>query len=135
MSDVVPIIPKTSKELITKEVVVLIDQTKSSLKEVRKFAVAEAWKILQLATASVIQIIEAFGNDLSSPDKKQLAMNLLNKFYDSIFTVVDIPMVPNMLEPLIHKYVKAFLMILVSSTIDALVTTFRNTGVFLKRGQ
>lgn len=133
MSDVIPVIPQTSKDLITKEVSVLIDTTKNSLNEVKRFAVAEAWKILQLAVASVIQIIETFGNDLSSPEKKQLAMDLLSKFYDSVFIIVDIPVIPNIIEPIIHKYIKAFLMILVSSTIDALVTTFRNTGVFLKK--
>jgi hypothetical protein len=60
-------------------------------------------------------------------------MNLLSDFYDKVFLVVDIPVVPNLLEPIIHKYIKAFLMILVSATIDAMVTTFRNTGVFLKQ--
>jgi len=88
---------------------------------------------LQLAIASVIQVIEAIGTDLSSPEKKALAMDLLSKFYDSVFVVVDVPFVPNLLEPIIHRYVKSFLMVLVSSSIDALVTTFRNTGVFLKK--
>lgn len=86
-----------------------------------------------MATASIIQIIEKLGTDLKSHDKKQLAMNLISSFYDQIFVVVDIPVVPNVLEPIIHKYVKAFLMILVSATIDALVTTFRQTGVFLQK--
>lgn len=133
MSEIIPVVPKTSKELITNEVSTLIEKTKTSLQDVKRFAISEAWKILQLAVASVIQIIEVFGNDLSSPEKKALAMDLLSKFYDSVFLVVDIPVIPNMIEPLLHKYVKAFLMILVSSTIDALVTTFRNTGVFLKK--
>ncbi len=113
----------------------LILSSKNSLSSVKAIAVAEAWKVLQLATASVIQIIEAIGNDLSGPDKKALAMDLLNKFYDSVFVVVDIPVVPNVLEPALHKYIKAFLMILVGASIDALVTTFRNTGVFLKKSQ
>ena len=124
--------PLLSRDLIIAEVENLILNVKNSLQEVKRVAVGEAWKILQLATASVIQIIEKLGHDISSQDKKTLAMNLLNKFYDSVFVVVDIPVVPNFLEPIIHKYVKAFLMILVSATIDALVTTFRNTGVFLK---
>ncbi len=123
-----------SRELIKTEVDQLIVSVKNSLAEVKRIAVGEAWKILQLATASVIQIIEKLGQDISNPDKKALAMELLNKFYDSVFVVVDIPVVPNVLEPIIHKYLKAFLMILVSATIDALVTTFRNTGVFLKKG-
>lgn len=127
------IIPLTSQDLIKSETEKLIANVRASLNEVKTVALAEAWKILQLAVASVIQIIEAFGNDLSGPDKKALAMDILSKFYDSVFIVVDIPIIPNVFEPLIHRYVKAILMILVSSTIDALVTTFRNTGVFIKR--
>jgi hypothetical protein len=122
-----------SQDLIRSEVEKLILSAQNSARVVKSFAIGEAWKVLQLATASVIQIIEAIGNDISSPEKKILAMDLLNKFYDRVFVVVDIPVVPNILEPVIHKYLKAFLMILVSASIDALVTTFRNTGVFLKQ--
>lgn len=128
------VVPLTSQDLIRAEAEKLAAKTKESLNEVKNIALAEAWKILQLATASLIQVIEALGNDLSSPDKKTLAMGLLGEFYDKVFIVIDIPVVPNLLEPVIHKYVKMFLMILLSSTIDALVTTFRNTGVFIKRG-
>ena len=60
-------------------------------------------------------------------------MDLLNSFYDKIFLVVDVPFVPNLVEPIIHKYIKNILMIMVSATIDATVTIFRNTGVFIKR--
>lgn len=122
-----------SKELITNEVNNLTDQVKDSVKNVKRFAVAEAWKILQVVTASVIQIIEKIGTDISSPEKKELALKLLSDFYDKVFLVVDIPVIPNILEPIIHKYVKGFLMILVGSSIDALVATFRQTGVFLKK--
>lgn len=122
-----------STELIKSEVEKLTLTTKERLQEVKRIAVDEAWKILQLATATIVQIIEAIGNDLAGPEKKALAMELLNKFYDSVFIVIDVPMVPPLLESFIHKYVKAFLMILLSASIDALVTTFRNTGVFLKK--
>lgn len=122
----------TSRDLIREEVEKLINNSKASLSDVKRVAVNEAWKLLQLVVASVVQIIEAIGEDLSSPDKKQLAMSLISDFYDKVFIVVDIPVVPAILESMIHKYVKAFLMILVSSTIDSMVTIFRNTGVFLK---
>lgn len=128
-----PVIPLKSEDLVKLEVEKLILIAKESLDEVKRIAIAEAWKVLQLTVASVIQLIEKICNDLSSSDKKTLAMDLLSNFYDKVFIVVDIPVIPNILEPFIHKYVKAFLMILVSSTIDALVTTFRNTGVFLKK--
>lgn len=123
----------SSQNLIKLEVEKLINNSKESLKTVQRFALDEAWKLLQLTTASVVQIIEGIGNDLSGPDKKALAMELLNSFYDKIFLVVDVPFVPNIVEPIIHKYIKNILMIMVSATIDATVTIFRNTGVFIKR--
>jgi hypothetical protein len=123
----------SSQELIRAEVEKLIASTKERVNEVKRFALGEAWKLLQLTTASVVQIIEAIGNDLSNPDKKALAMDLLNSFYDKVFLIIDVPFVPNLVEPIIHKYIKNILMIMVSATIDATVTIFRNTGVFIKR--
>jgi len=122
-----------SKELISSEFDKLTEQLKSGIENVKVFAVAEAWKILQVMAASLIQIIEKIGTDLSSPEKKELSLKLLSDFYDKVFVVVDIPVIPNLIEPLLHKYVKAFLMILVGSSIDALVATFRQTGIFLKK--
>ena len=119
-----------SQELILNEVEKLINRTKESFKDVKRFAIDQAWKILQLAIASIIQIIEIIGNDLSSPDKKALAMSMISKFYDSLFLAVDIPIVPHIIEGYIHSYVKSFLMILVSSTIDSMVKIFREAGVF-----
>lgn len=121
-----------SQNLIKQEVEKLTLLVKESLLNVKRLAINEAWKILQIATASIIQIIERTAVDLKGQDKKTLAMNLLSEFYDKVFLIVDIPVVPNVLEPIIHKYIKSFLMILVSASIDALVTTFRETGIFIK---
>ncbi|NBT07553.1 MAG: hypothetical protein EBS98_02005 [Chitinophagia bacterium] len=123
----------SSQELIRSEVEKLTVSAKDRLKDLKKIALDEAWKLLQLATASVVQIIEAIGDDLSNPNKKALAMDLLSGFYDKVFVVIDIPFVPSMIEPIIHRYIKSILMIMVSATIDATVTIFRNTGVFIKK--
>lgn len=125
----------TSKEIIVQKFDKVIEEVNNSLNNVKRFAIAEAWKILQLVTANVIQTIELIGNDLAGSQKKELALQLLNKFYDTTFVVVDIPFVPSLMESLLHKYVKALLMILVSATIDSMVTIFRNTGIFLKKQQ
>lgn len=122
-----------SEQLIKAEVEKLIQTAKERLKEVQRIAVDEAWKILQLATVTIIQIIEAIGQDLAGPEKKALAMNFLNQFYDKVFIVIDVPVIPKVIEPFIHKYVKSFLMILLGASIDALVITFRNTGIFLTK--
>lgn len=122
-----------NQEIIRSELEKLVNQAKESLAAIKRLALNEAWKILQITTASVVQLLEKSAADLSGPDKKQLAMNLISEFYDKVFLVIDIPGVPNLLEPILHKYVKALLMILVSASIDALVTTFRQTGVFIKK--
>lgn len=120
----------STKDLIRQEIEKLIEETKKSVVEVKVFAISEVWKILQLLTAVVVQLIENLGNDLSSPEKKELAMELIGSFYDKIFTVIDIPWVPSLVEPIIHSHVKSFLMLLVGSGIDAMVATFRQVGVF-----
>lgn len=115
---------------IQTDLIKIINQAKTSLDQVKDVTIDQAWKILQLATASVVQDIENNAADLSGPDKKAIAMDYLSKFYDSVFVVINIPFIPAILQPIIKKYIKMFLMVLVSSTIDAMVTTFRNTGVF-----
>jgi len=108
----------------------LISQVKSSLGEVKSVAIAQAWKILQLAIAETIQVLEKNSGDLTGPDKKVIAMDYLSKFYDNVFIMIDIPMIPSFVQPIIRNYVKIFLMALVSSSIDAMVTTFKQVGVF-----
>ena len=106
---------------------------KELAQNLKKVALSEAWKILQLVTASIITIIEDIGSDLTGQDKKAIAIDYISKFYDATFTIIDIPVVPSLIEPIIHKYVKIILMIMVSSSIDAMVTIFRQSGVFLKK--
>lgn len=118
-------------EALKPKVEKLIQETKVALKEVKRVAIVQAWKILQLAVAEVIQTIEITANNVSGKDKKAAAMEILSKFYDSVFLIVDVPFVPSIFEPIIHRYVKSFLMILVGATIDAMVTTFKETGVFV----
>ena len=76
-----------SKELITNEVDNLTEQVKDSLKNVKRFAVAEAWKILQVVTASVIQIIEKIGTDISSPEKKMPPISIKTVSVYSLYYV------------------------------------------------
>ena len=124
---------ETTKDLIRKEVAGLIDESKKALSEVKTFALAEVWKILQLLTATIIRLIENLGKDLSSPEKKTLAMELIGKFYDEVFKYVDVPWVPSPIESVLHGYLKNIIMLLVDSAIDAMVTTFRQVGIFLDK--
>lgn len=111
----------------------LVSQTKNNLGEVKKVALDQAWKILQLAIAYSVQSIENKFTNLAGKDKKVIALDFINSFYDSVFIVVDIPFVPNAIEPIIHRYVKKILMVMVGSSIDATVTIFRNAGIFKQK--
>jgi hypothetical protein len=110
-------------------------RTKAVAKKSKSVALSEAWKALQLVVASTVQIIEVIAKDLEGKDKKAIAIEYINTFYDTTFSIIDIPLVPNLLEPIIHSYVKKVLMILVSSSIDATVSIFRQTGIFLQKGK
>lgn len=111
----------------------LIVNAKKSVGDVKNVALPQAWTLLQLMVAEIIQAIEVNCPTLVGRDKKELAMTFLSTFYDSVFVIVNVPFVPAFLQPIIHKYVKSLLMILVGATIDAMVTTFRNTGVFIQK--
>lgn len=113
----------------------LLDQTKQSLKEVKRVAAAQAWKVLQLAVAISVQLLEKTAIGLSGPDKKTIALEAISKFYDNVFMIVDVPLIPNVLEPIMHKYIKAFMMALVGASIDATVTTFKQIGIFKDKEQ
>ena len=119
------------QNLSVNNIKVLVDQAKNILQSVKEVAMPQAWNILQLATVEVIQSIENNSPTLKGADKKTLAMTMISNFYDQVFTLVNFPFVPKLLQPIIQKYVKQLLMLLVSSSIDALVVTFRNNGIFL----
>jgi len=119
-------------ERLKPEIDNIISETKLAIDNAKRIAIVEAWKILQLTVVKIIRIIENQAENLAGKDKKTAAMNLLSSFYDGVFVAVDIPMIPSVVESFVHKYIKQFLMILVSSTIDAMVATFRDVGLFNK---
>jgi hypothetical protein len=119
------------QNLSVNNIKVLVDKAKSVLQSVKEVAMPQAWNILQLATVDVIQSIENNSPTLKGAYKKTLAMTMISNFYDQVFTLVNFPFVPKILQPIIQKYVKQLLMLLVSSSIDALVITFRNNGIFI----
>lgn len=111
----------------------LVNQTQSSLDKSKRVSLDIAWKILQLVVANIVQVLEIKGVNLAGKDKKIIALDFINQFYDTVFLVIDVPFVPNAIESIIHKYIKSILMVMVGSSIDATVTIFRNAGIFKKK--
>lgn len=119
------------KEQVQKELQSTVDGIKSELESVKRVAISEAWKVLQLIVGKLVRIIETTAVSWSGPEKKELAMSIIEDTYDKLFSVIDIPMIPALLESYLHSYVKKILLILVGATIDATVTTFRDIGIFV----
>lgn len=109
----------------------LVEKNKNKLEAVKSIAINEAWKILQLTIADVIQIIQINNPELAGSDKKNIALDTISKFYDKVFIIVDLPFVPKPIQPIIQRYIKSLLMLLVGSSIDAMVSTFKNIGLFI----
>ena len=111
----------------------LVNKVKTSLSDSKSVAVSQAWAILQIAIAQTIQAIEDANPLLKGATKKEIALNMISMFYDKVFLIVTIPYVPSFLQPIISKYTKKLLMLLVGAAIDSMVEIFRNNGIFNKK--
>ena len=107
-------------------------QAKLDKKNLKRIPLQIVWSVSQLLVAKMVKLMADKAQDLAGVEKKAIVLTAIEKFYDTSFTIFDIPFVPNFIEPIIHSRVKQILMILVSATIDATVTTFRETGVIAK---
>ena len=119
-----------SNQMVQPQINNIVDSAKTILKQAQSVAVPQAWNLLQLAIAEIIQQIQVTHPELKGSNKKEIAMNAVSSFYDRVFLIVEFPFLPQFLQPIIQRYVKQLLMVLVGASIDAMVTTFKNTGVF-----
>lgn len=119
-----------SNQMVQLQINNIVESAKTILKQAQSVAVPQAWNVLQLAVADIVQQIQLTHPELKGSNKKEIAMNAVSSFYDRVFLVVEFPFLPQFLQPIIQRYVKQLLMILVGASIDAMVTTFKNTGIF-----
>ncbi len=66
---------------------------------------------------------------LTSPEKKKEALDAAGLFYDNYIEKFDLPYVPNIIEPLVDKYIKLIFLMLASGSIDATVATLRQFNI------
>lgn len=118
------------QEQIQQQFNLSVQDIRNSLSEVKRFTLSQTWKVLQVITGRAINIVEAHALNYPGSGKKEIALNIISSFYDSVFIVVDIPLVPRFLEAIIHTYVKKILMMAVAATIDAMVFTFKENGIW-----
>lgn len=96
----------------------------------KKFTITDAWNLFQTGLAEIITAIEATLTDTSGADKKAIALQYAEQFYDKVIVNIDIPYVPNLVEPIVDKLLKQLFMYLANGAIDAIVTLLNKLGVF-----
>ena len=96
-----------------------------------KLTLRAAWSIIQDAIAQTVWAIETnIGNAISGPEKKAKALEVIAGIIDVVFVTVNIPYIPGWVESLLEKYIRKFLLDIADGSIDAIVKTFHDTGVF-----
>ena len=83
--------------------------------------------LLGTATSELVGIAEAF-YDGSGEAKKAAVMAALNTFYDEVIEPIDIPAIPNFIEPITDKVIKQILLVVADGLVDAIVTIFNKGG-------
>jgi hypothetical protein len=116
---------------LSKTLETLVNNVKNTLGGSNKITVSVAWGFLQLAVAQVIQSIEDSNPSLKGSSKKEIALVVIGNFYDKVFPLVTVPYLPIFIQPIIQKYTKTLLMLLIGTTIDSMVEIFRQNGVFV----
>jgi len=128
----VPVVPQPTLDSIWVRLEARLEALKVPISKVERMAIGAAWRLMQIAIGEVVALLQAEFGDLSKPEKKAAAMTMLSKFFDVVVGVIQIPVIPQMLENWIARYMKALLMSFASGAIDAMVTTFWSQGVFVK---
>lgn len=90
-----------------------------------------AWQLIQTALAKTVLIIEQnVVGAVSGPEKKAAAMAIIGQVVNVVIGSITLPYVPLWIQNMMGNYIKTFLLEVASGSIDALVSTFHDTGVF-----
>lgn len=116
---------------------VIIAAVKAKLATIgTKIPLSAGWRIIQESVGSVVLLIEQqIGDGLSGPDKKAAALAVVGNIIDLVTVAVDIPYVPEVAESVIDSVLKKILLAIASGSIDAIVSTFKSTGIFPTKGE
>ena len=80
------------------------------------------------ASASFIQLVERFTDALSGPEKKEIVLEAISKFYDEVIKPLDIAAIPNIVEPIVDTAIKQLVLTFASASIDTIVAVFNKNG-------
>jgi len=92
-----------------------------------KLSFTEIIALLGTAIGELVSIAEAF-YDGSGDAKKAAVMAAIDTFYEEVIKPIDIPVIPNFIEPIADKAVKQLLLVVADGLVDAVVAIFNKAG-------
>jgi|JI9StandDraft_2_1071091.scaffolds.fasta_scaffold355598_1 hypothetical protein len=107
-----------------------IDEIIAAYKEVyadKKITFGEMLTLVTRACATFVKLVESMGEG-TGQEKKDAVITAVGTFYDTVVAPMDIPGVPNFIEPMVDQGAKLVAMTVASSAVDALVVIFNKTG-------
>lgn len=91
-----------------------------------KVTLTECVQLVIQATNEVVQITQELV--ASGAEKKAAALNAVERFIDHVVTPLDLPGVPNLIEPIFDQGIKSLLMLAADAAIEAAVKLFNQIG-------
>lgn len=82
-------------------------------------SLGEVWGLGQDLVFSIMTIVEAY--NATGADKKAAVMIAASRLYDEVLAPIDIPKIPNVIEPSFDKFGRVLFLELISGSIDYMV--------------
>ena len=105
-------------EIVRLEVESLIAEVKLDTAD-KILSLSEVWTLAAHCISSFVKIADKL--DVEGKDKKQVVMEAAEKLYDEVIAPLDIPKIPNMVEPMFDRLAKSVYLEILSGIVDFVV--------------
>lgn len=105
----------------------VIDAYKEAKADDDKISFNEVVAIVGKSIGSLVAIAEGFSS-LSGEEKKTAVVAAIGTLYDEVIAPIDIQRIPNFIEPIVDKGVKALLLAISDGIVDGIVALYNEGG-------
>ena len=93
----------------------------------KKITFGEMLTLVTRACATFVKLVESMGQG-TGEEKKNAVVTAVSQFYEVVIAPMDVPVIPNFVEPMVDQGTKLVIITVAASAVDALVAIFNKTG-------
>ena len=105
----------------------VIDAYKEVKADDDKISFNEVVAIVGKSIGSLVAIAESFSS-ISGEEKKAAVVGAVGTLYDEVIAPIDIQKIPNFIEPIVDKGIKALLLAISEGIVDGIVSLYNESG-------